>query len=134
MNTTMLQEIAYQLKSGNPWWAMLTLNEYPEVDTILRKVFAKQFVERVGEVQCSSELGRLLIAGVALQDIPVELHSEIGSKSRRPSKHIPHPRLHSSEGRRLACRQRAATMFPTRQTHLAKRAQTRNQVLYAVQN
>jgi hypothetical protein len=134
LNTTILREIAFQINQGNPWWGMLLVNEYLDVDDVLRRGLATQFVERIAH-QKTAPLAKKLLDGNPLQELPRELRSAVGARTVRPTRPIPAPRTRTENNRRLAIRDRTQTGARRRQSQLQKKllSNKRTAPLHAVQ-
>jgi hypothetical protein len=83
MNTTILQEISFQLHKGNPWWGLALCNEYMSQHSPLRRAIIQRFTSRVGDRGASSKIAKLLIKGQRKGDLPSELQSALGTRSPR---------------------------------------------------
>lgn len=134
LNTTILREIAFQINQGNPWWGMLLVNEYLDIDDVLRRGLATQFLERIAH-QKTAPLAKKLLDGDPLQELPQELRSAVGVRTVRPIRSIPAPRIRSTSNRRLAIRERSQTGARRQQSQLQKKllSTKRTSPLYAVQ-
>lgn len=83
MNTTILQEISFQLHKGNPWWGLALCNEYMSQHSPLRLAMIQRFTSRIGEHGASSKIAKLLIKGRRKGDLPTELQNALGTRFPR---------------------------------------------------
>ena len=118
INTTILQEISFQLHNGNPWWGLALCNEYMSQHSPLRRAIIQRFTARIGEHGASSKIAKLLIRGQRKGELPAELQHALGSRS---------PRLHNSTAlasRSTDIRTRCTSKRTVRVASRARPAQT----------
>lgn len=76
-----LKTISYQLCHGNPWWALVVLNEYVEPSSPLHAVLLRLFRRRV---PIDSELTARLYGGARYHDLSPEERAHIGTRVSFP--------------------------------------------------
>ena len=83
-----LKTISHQLCHGNPWWALVVLNEYVEPSSPLHAVFIRLFRRRV---PIDSGLTARLYAGARYHDLSPEEQVYIGARVTitRPLAQVP---------------------------------------------
>lgn len=72
-----LTTISRQLCHGNPWWALVVLNEYLEPETPLRSAIVALFRQRI---PAPSTLADRLCAGALFRDLSQEEQVHIGPR------------------------------------------------------
>ena len=110
MNSTLFQEISFQVAKGNPWWGLATCNEYENVDPHIRGALVSILRRRLDSVDLESPLAVALIRGQRSQHLPESLRARIGTRVCRV---IRHPIL--SEG----IRKRTPRVAARRPSHFA---------------
>lgn len=87
LTQAVLKTISRQLCHGNPWWALVVLNEYLEPESPLHAALLRLFWRRVS---CHSELASRLCAGARYKDLSEGDRHLIGSRVV-----VHHPHEHS---------------------------------------
>jgi hypothetical protein len=82
ITTPILKQIALQLTTGNPWWALVFANEYVDAGTPLHHALVQRFISRIGPT-CGDRksLADTLITGSRYNEIPPHLQPLVGKRT-----------------------------------------------------
>jgi hypothetical protein len=109
-NNRVLQEIGYQIKTGNPLWGLLFMNEYLPTDCWLRQAFITSFRSRWTDLDTTPLITKLL-AGATAQALSEDERTEVGARVVPSARNYDYLATHRPAYRRDATAQlrRAAT-------------------------
>jgi hypothetical protein len=86
INNRILQEIAFQIESGNAAWGLLFANEYLSADSWLHRALTAQFTSRTARPALSQQTAEKLLAGARAIQFSKEELREIGARAIPPRK------------------------------------------------
>ena len=77
---TILQEISFQITTGNPWWGLVVANEYLPPDSGLYKALYQRAMLRLGRGAAHLPLAHKLRRGYRANMLPAELRASVGPR------------------------------------------------------